>query len=155
MMDHEIARATTPIRLTAGIVGVVFLLLGIAGFIPGVTTNLDQLKWAGDASAAMLFGLFQTSVLHNAINLLFGVVGVASAPFPRVARQYLFWGGVVQVIIWVFGLYAADQPGANFLPIDNAGVWLHLGMAVVMILLGLFVGRDRSRRSVGSHRVGE
>jgi hypothetical protein len=101
-----------------------------------------------------VFGVFQTSVLHNALQLLFGVAGVLSALSPRLARWYLFWGGVLQVIIWVFGLYAADQPGADFLPIDDAGVWLHFGMAVVMVLLGLFVGRDWSRRSVGSRRGG-
>lgn len=153
MMDATVERATMPIRITAGVVGVLYLLLGIAGFIPGITTEFGRLEWAGDGSMAMVFGLFQTSVLHNAVQLLFGVVGIVSAIYPRLARWYLFWGGVVQVIIWVFGLYAADQPRADFLPIDDAGVWLHFGMAAVMILLGLFVGRDWSRRSVGSRRV--
>lgn len=153
MNDAVMERATLPIRIVALVVGVLYILIGIAGFIPGLTTDLGRLEWAGDGSMALVFGMFQTSVLHNALQLLFGVVGVVSATSPRWARWYLFWGGVVQVIVWVFGLYAADQPRANFLPIDDAGVWLHFGMAVVMILLGLFVGRDWSRRSVGSRRV--
>ncbi|WP_191259913.1 DUF4383 domain-containing protein, partial [Amycolatopsis oliviviridis] len=33
--------ARTPAQLTAAAVGVVFLLVGIAGFIPGLTTDYD------------------------------------------------------------------------------------------------------------------
>ena len=43
----------------ARLVGVVFLLVGIAGFIPGITTNLyDGLEFAGDDGTAELFGIF-------------------------------------------------------------------------------------------------
>ena len=53
--------------------GIVFLLVGIAGFIPGVTTNLyDGLEFAGNDGTAELLGIFQVSVLHNIVHLLFG-----------------------------------------------------------------------------------
>ena len=39
--------ARRPVQLAAMVVGVVFLLIGIAGFIPGITTNYDQLQFAG------------------------------------------------------------------------------------------------------------
>ena len=57
---------TTPVQQAARLVGIVFLLVGIAGFIPGITTNLyDGLEFAGDGSEAELFGLFQVSILHK------------------------------------------------------------------------------------------
>ena len=31
---------TTPVQTVARLVGIVFLLVGIAGFVPGITTNL-------------------------------------------------------------------------------------------------------------------
>ncbi|HEV7622841.1 MAG TPA: DUF4383 domain-containing protein, partial [Amnibacterium sp.] len=52
--------------------GVVFLLVGIAGFVPGLTTG--TLTFAGPTSGAELIGLFQVSVLHNVVHLLYGVV---------------------------------------------------------------------------------
>lgn len=59
--------------------GVVFLILGAAGFIPDITTNYDTLQFAGHHSEAMLMGLFQVSILHDLVHLLYGVAGVALA----------------------------------------------------------------------------
>jgi len=61
----------------AFIVGLVFLLVGILGFIPGITSNYDDLKFAGHGSDAQLLGIFDTSVLHNIVHLLFGIAGIA------------------------------------------------------------------------------
>ena len=57
--------AETAIQKTALGVGVVFLLVGVAGFIPGVTQNIEGMTAAGHTSEAMLFGVFQVSVLHR------------------------------------------------------------------------------------------
>ena len=53
--------------------GVTFLLVGILGFIPGITSNYDELKFAGENSDAELLGLFQVSILHNIAHMLFGI----------------------------------------------------------------------------------
>ena len=54
---------------TARLVGIVFLLLGILGFIPGITTNLyDGLEFAGNDGNAELLGIFAVSVLHNIVH---------------------------------------------------------------------------------------
>lgn len=70
----------TPVQLAALVTGVVFLLVGLLGFVPGVTTDYDQLQFASHDSSAMLLGVFQVSVLHNIVHLLFGV---AAAPSRR------------------------------------------------------------------------
>ena len=69
-------------------VGVVFLLVGILGFVPGITTQYDTLGAAGPESMAMLLGLFEVSVLHNLVHLLFGVVGLVAARTYSAARAY-------------------------------------------------------------------
>ena len=65
----------TNIQKAALAVGVVFLLVGVLGFIPGITSNYDTLQFAGPESEAQLLGLFQVSILHNIVHLLFGVAG--------------------------------------------------------------------------------
>ena len=88
-------RDRSPIQSAALLVGLVFLLVGILGFIPGITTNYDELKFAGHDSNAQLLGLFDVSILHNIVHLLFGIAGVALAKTWDGARTYLVYGGVI------------------------------------------------------------
>ncbi len=71
-------RATGPksrLQTASQAVGAVFLLVGILGFIPGNTSNY-ALGFAGHGSGALLRGIFQVSVLHNIVHLLFGAAGI-------------------------------------------------------------------------------
>ncbi|WP_410634267.1 DUF4383 domain-containing protein [Amycolatopsis sp. cmx-4-83] len=135
------ARTRTPVQLTAMVVSVVFLLVGVLGFVPGVTTDYDQLSFAGHDSMAMLLGVFMVSVLHNVVHLLFGVVGLASARTARGARTFLIGGGIVYLVLWLYGLVIDHGSDANFVPVNTADNWLHLGLGVAMIALGLLTAR--------------
>jgi hypothetical protein len=127
--------------------GVVFLVVGAAGFIPGLTTNYDQLSFAGHESEAMLFGVFQVSILHNIVHLLYGIAGLALARTVSGARLFLIGGGAIYALLWLYGLVIDHGSDANFVPVNGADNWLHLGLAVAMIGLGLALSpRDRSRR---------
>lgn len=140
--------AKTAIQATALIVGIVFLVVGVAGFIPGLTHSAEHLHGAGADSEAQLLGVFQVSVLHNLVHLLFGVAGLAAAVKPRLSRLYLVLGGLVYLILWIYGLIAVNNDQINFLPVNDADNWLHVGLATGMILLGIFTTRpvrvDRS-----------
>ena len=122
-------------------VGVTFLLVGVLGFIPGVTTNYDALTFAGHQSEALLFGLFNVSVLHNIVHLLFGVLGVALSGTFNAARGYLIGGGIVYAVLCLYGAVIDHESQANFVPLNTADNWLHLVLAVGMIGLGLVLGR--------------
>jgi hypothetical protein len=126
----------TPVQIIALIVGVVFLLVGVAGFIPGLTTDYDQLSFAGHNSMAMLLGVFMVSVLHNIVHLLFGVAGVVLARTPGGARAFLIGGGAIYLVLWVYGLVIDQQSSANFVPVNTPDNWLHLGLGVGMVALG-------------------
>jgi hypothetical protein len=132
-----------PVQLAALVVGAVFLLVGVLGFIPGITTDFDGLTFAGHQSDAMLLGLFQVSVLHNIVHLLFGVAGLAMWRTVAGARSFLIYGGVIYAVLWLYGLVIDQSSAANFVPINTADNWLHLVLAVAMIALGFLVGRDR------------
>ncbi len=134
--------AATPIQKTALIVGIVFLLVGIAGFIPGLTHSAEHLHGAGAGSEAHLLGVFQVSVLHNFVHLAFGVAGIALAARARASRLFLIVGGLVYLVVWLYGLLAVGNDSLNFIPVNDADNWLHLGLGIGMVLLGIFVSRE-------------
>lgn len=144
------SHATTPLRRSAVqqaalLVGVVFLVVGILGFIPGITTDYDSLKFAEHDSEAKLLGLFQVSVLHNLVHLLYGVAGVALARAASTARGYLIGGGLVYLALWIYGLVIDHDSAANFVPLNTADNWLHFALGLGMIGLGVVLTRGGLR----------
>ena len=134
-------RDRTPVQSLAALVGVVFVLVGILGFVPGITTHYGDLSFAGHDSGAKLLGIFQVSILHNIVHLLFGVVGLALAKTAGGARNFLVGGGAVYLALWVLGLVG----GADWIPVNTADNWLHFGLGVGMIALGLVASRGTAR----------
>ena len=135
-------------RTFASLVGAAFLLVGILGFIPGVTSNYDELTFAGHESGAKLLGLFQVSVLHNLVHLAFGIAGLVAARAGwRVARGYLLGGGAIYLVLWLYGLIIDKDADANFVPLNRADDWLHLILGIGMIALGLLAGKGANDRS--------
>jgi len=135
------------VQIAALAVSAVFVVVGVLGFIPGVTTNYDQLSLAGHDSGALLLGVFAVSALHNLVHLAFGVLGFALARTAAGARNFLIWGGVVYAVLWLYGLLIDHGSDANFVPLNNADNWLHLVLAVGMIALGLGLGRRVAART--------
>ncbi|MFC8045447.1 DUF4383 domain-containing protein [Nocardia sp. NPDC057353] len=131
----------SPVRGAALIVGAVFLLVGILGFIPGVTTDYDTLQFAGHHSEAKLLGLFNVSILHNLVHLAFGAAGLIAARAVRTAQLYLIVGGAIYLVLWLYGLAIDEHSAANFVPLNTADNWLHFALGVGMLALGLVLGR--------------
>ncbi|MGZ6779718.1 MAG: DUF4383 domain-containing protein, partial [Mycobacterium sp.] len=120
----------------AVLVAAAFLIVGVLGFIPGVTTHYDQLQWLGHHSDAQLFGVFAVSGLHNLVHIAFGVAGLAMARTYAMARAYFLLGGLAYLGLWVYGMFIDHGSAANFVPVNNADNWLHFGLAIGMVLLG-------------------
>ncbi|WP_414942563.1 DUF4383 domain-containing protein [Amycolatopsis sp. cmx-11-51] len=127
----------SPRQLFAMAVGAVFLLVGVLGFIPGVTTNYDQLMGAGHESGALLLGMFQVSILHNIVHLAFGIAGILLSRTVKGAKSFLIVGGVIYLVLWLYGLLIDHGSAANFVPLNSADNWLHLGLGLGMIVLGV------------------
>jgi hypothetical protein len=137
--------ATRTLVQTAALgVGAMFILVGLLGFIPGITTNYSDMTFAGHHSDAMLLGIFQVSILHNIVHLLFGAAGIAMARTISGARTYLIGGGAIYLVLWLYGLVVGQDTAANFVPLNPADDWLHLVLGLGMIALGLITTRRRS-----------
>ena len=126
-----------PVQNIAWLVGLTFLIVGILGFIPGITTNLyDGLEFAGDGGNAKVLGLFEVSVLHNIVHGLFGIAGLALAKTASGARTYLIGGGAIYVLLALIQVIGAG----DWVPLVGADLWLHLGLG-----LGYGLTRDSAK----------
>jgi arginine exporter protein ArgO len=141
--NRTVDNGRTTLQRAAQAMGVVFLLVGILGFIPGITSDYNTMMFAGHESEAKLLGIFQVSILHNIVHLLFGVAGLAMAKTVSGARNYLLGGGIIYAILWIYGLVIGQDSAANFVPVNSADNWLHLLLAVAMIALALALSRKR------------
>jgi len=137
-----------PVQIAAAAFGVVFLLVGVAGFVPGITQHLDRLEWAGHESGAELLGVFRVSVLHNLVHLLFGIVGLVASRSIRGSRSFLLIGGLVYAVLFVYGLAVDKGSNADFVPLNRADDWLHVVLAAAMVLASMLPGVDRVDRTV-------
>src|SRR4051794_29750210 len=112
-------RERSAIQKAALAVGAVFLLVGILGFIPGVTTDYSDMSFAGQ-NGAKLLGIFEVNVLHNIVHLLFGFAGIAAASSFSSSRTYLIGGGIVYAIVFLYGVLVDMSSSANFIAVNTA-----------------------------------
>ncbi|MEV8437531.1 DUF4383 domain-containing protein [Actinosynnema sp. NPDC051121] len=118
-----------------------FLLAGAAGFIPWLVTDYDGLRFAGRHSHALLLGVFEVLIVHNLVHLAFSAAGALVGKTVRGATLFLVTGGVIYLLVWVYGLWIDEDGVANALPVTEADKWLHLVFGVGMIALGLRLGK--------------
>ena len=125
----------TNINKTVALVfGIVFLLIGVLGFVPALTPG------------GALLGLFMVNGLHSVVHLLFGVLGIAAA-FSGMERLYNRAAGVIYLVLFVLGLIPALVPNGMLLGlvmINGADNVLHLVVGAVLAYVGFAVQTRRS-----------
>lgn len=140
--------------------GIVFILVGICGFVPGLVRH-DMVADANahvtvHANHGRLFGLFPVNVLHNCVHLLFGVLGLASY------RSYSASGGYARLLAIAYGLLAIMGliPAANLntvfglIPIHSHDVWLHAVIALAGFYFGFVTHRTPTDDDLAPHDRG-
>ncbi|MCE3293383.1 MAG: hypothetical protein K0Q84_2320, partial [Arthrobacter sp.] len=95
---------------------------------------------------------FQVSILHNIVHLLFGVAGILMSRTNTQARSYLLYGGVIYLILWLYGLIIGHDTPANFVPVNTADNWLHFVLGIAMIALAILLSRSTTRTTGSTHR---
>jgi hypothetical protein len=130
----------TDIQRAAMLFGIVFLVVTVLGFIPGITTDYDRLTTFDDVGAKM-FGIFGVNALENIVHLLFGVAGLVAAATWAASRTYFVVGGIVYLAVWLYGLVIDLSSSANFIGVNDAANWLHFAIGVVFLLVAFAFGR--------------
>ena len=119
----------TRLGSVAALGGAALLLVGVLGFVPGVTTHYGDLH-VGHGSHAELFDVFRVSILLNLVHVVVGAAGIVVAR-PRVLA-------LASLALWLVGVFAAGA----WLSLDTADNWLHFVLAVVLLGLTLLVGGE-------------
>ena len=125
-------------RYFALVVGIVYLLVGIAGFISGFVDERDFSGLDVDSGAGELFGLFPINTLHNIVHLLIGALGILAYRSFDTARNYSRGLAIVYALLAVMGLIDAGDINKTFglIPIHSHDVWLHALTALVAAYFG-------------------
>ena len=126
-------------RTFARVYGIAFLLIGIAGFIPG----LNRMHEGGhpalsvDAFSGHLFGLFHVNLLHNLVHIAFGIWGLAAAGRYDSARTYARGVAITYLLFVVMGLLP-ERIATTFglVPLWGHDVWLHVLLALPAAYFG-------------------
>jgi len=106
---------------TAGLViGIVFILVGILGFIPNPLVSPT--------------GLFAVNTLHNIVHLVSGAVILAGV-YSFGAAMGLRIIGVVYAIVAILGLAMGGDMMFG-IAMNMADHWLHVALAIVILLAG-------------------
>ena len=113
------------------VVGAVFLLLGVLGFVPGVTTT-------DDSGMQTLFGLFMVDWVHNSVHILTGVLALLAASSDMYAKWFLWVFGAVYALVALLGFMDGSTILGLF-PVNMADNWLHVVFAVVLLGIGFMV----------------
>ena len=125
-------------REFARVIGVIFLIVGVLGFVPAVKSPPPLMgpQIAADGSYGLLFGWFPVNWIHNVAHLGIGVVGSRSSRTMGDARAFargltLFYGGLAMI-----GLIPALNTTFGLIPLFGHDIWLHAGTAAVAAYFG-------------------
>lgn len=108
--------------------GIVFLLIGILGFVPGITTADNK-----------LLGIFLVDGVHNLVHILSGLAALAASTRRDWSKLFFQIMGVVYALVTVLGFMAGTGGSVlglfhvnmadNLLHLVLAGAFLYLGFA--------------------------
>lgn len=132
-------------RYFALVVGVAFLLAGIAGFLPLFTPHPppEAPHLIVNTSYGLLLGLFPVNILHNLFHFGVGVMGVLAFRTYSSALQFSRFLGITLAIFTVMGMIPALRTGFGLFPLYGHDIWLHGLEAVIGLYLG-FLATQKS-----------
>lgn len=123
-------------RTFARIFGIVFLIVGIGGFIPGITQPHDHPGLAVEAASGMELGLFPVNVLHNLVHIAFGIWGLIAARTYSASRTYARVVAIAYAALTILGLIPATNTTFGLVPIYGHDIWLHALLAAIAAYFG-------------------
>ncbi|HEY8667886.1 MAG TPA: DUF4383 domain-containing protein [Tepidisphaeraceae bacterium] len=130
-------------RNFAFILGVVFLAVGILGFVPGITSeaSADATMHAMRTDVRHLFGLFPVNTAHNLVHLFFGAVGIFAAVSYPMARNYARTVAIAYLLLAVCGIVPGLKTLFGYIPLFGHDIWLHLAIGAIAAIFGWPVPR--------------
>ena len=126
--------------------GIVFLIAGIAGFVPGLSPEHRHPDVSIGAASRLALGLFPVNVLHNLVHLAFGVWGLIAARSSSASRGYARSVAVIYAVLTICGMVPGTDTLFGLVPLYGNDIWLHALLAAVAGYFG-FLHRDHVTES--------
>jgi hypothetical protein len=119
------------IRTFALVYGIVFALIGIAGFVPQLLTPHDMVEHelAVDQGAGNLLGLFPVNLLHNLVHLAFGAWGLLVYRSRDASIAYARTIAIVYAVLAIMGIVPGLDTVFGLVPLHGNDIWLHALLA--------------------------
>jgi hypothetical protein len=147
------------IRYVALFIGVLFLLLGLAGFVPSLVLLPNA---AADAPIqapnltfsdgyGYLFGLFPVNYLHNAVHIAVGVLGIAAYTSLGGSVLYLRGFAIAYFLIALMGLLPITNTVFGEMPIYGNNVWFNALTGAIAAYYGFLKPIDATEMSSPSN----
>lgn len=115
------------LRMFAILFGIFFIFIGVAGFLPGFSTD------------GLLFGYFQVDMMHNIVHITTGVIGIMSATNYNYTRLFFQVFGIIYAVVAIVGFWRGDL---ILMPVNFADNVLHTVIGVAALYLGFFFKRQ-------------
>jgi len=120
-------------RYCALIIGIIFAVIGVAGFIPGLVSlpptgsaiPVDAAPNIYSAGFGYLFGLFPTNVLHNIVHIIVGSLGIVAYTSLGGARFFNRGFAIAYALIAFMGVLPVAQTTFGLMPIFGNNVWFN------------------------------
>lgn len=123
-------------RTFALLFGILFLAVGVLGFVPGMVQPLHEGHPEVMGNAGQLLGLFPVNEVHNAVHILFGLWGLAASRSLGGSVTYARGVAIIYAVLTICGFIPALATGFGFVPLYGNDVWLHGLLALVAAYFG-------------------
>jgi hypothetical protein len=127
-------------RYFALIFGIVYLIVGIAGFIPGLMIH-NMPDMAVNALSGRLFGLFPVNLLHSLVHVLIGLWGILVWRSFKASRTYAQSVAAIFAVLTVIGIIPPLNTLFGLIPLFGNDVWLHLITTIIAAYFGFSTER--------------
>jgi len=126
------------IRYFALIAGIVYVIVGLLGFIPGFLHRPEAGATALTVKAGYgyLFGLFPVNVLHNLVHLGVGIWGIVAYRTLPSARGFARGLAIFYGLLTIMGLFPVLRTLFGLVPLFGHDIWLHAVTALVAAYFG-------------------
>lgn len=119
------------------ILGIVYLLAGVLGFIPALLSPPHQdPRLALDANYGYLLGLFPVNIMHNLVHLAVGVWGLAGSRSYGAALAFARGLAILYGVLAIFGFIPGLSTLFGLAPLYSHDIWLHALTAIAAAYFG-------------------